>query len=130
MKRIFLPFLFLSSLFFCACSDEAESSEAASADSMSVDTAVTHQPEKNASINFYVSAAGTIYADNKIIALDSVGTMLDQLKHEGGIVQYARANPQGPPAKEGLALMDQIAKRGLPVRFCTDSTFAQAAPMR
>lgn len=130
MKKTVFFSLFFCSIFFCACSDETENSEAASADSMSVDTAVTRQPEKTASLNFYVSAAGTIYADNKIVVLDSVGAMLDQLKHEGGIVQYARANPQGPPAKEGLALMDQIAKRGLPVRFCTDSTFAQAAPMR
>lgn len=128
MKKIITPLFLLLTCTFFSCEEAAETS--VSADSMSLDSLQGSQPQPTACINFYVNADGLIYANDSVTAQEKIPAMLDSLKRLGGIVQYSRANPQSEPHKNALVLMDQIASRSLAIRFCTDSTFRQAAPMR
>jgi hypothetical protein len=128
MKKIIPPLFLTLSLALFSCEETTENT--VSADSMSLDSLQGSQPQPTACINFYVNASGVIYANDSVTASEKIPAMLDSLKRLGGIVQYSRANPQSEPHKNALVLMDQIASRSLAIRFCTDSTFRQAAPVR
>jgi hypothetical protein len=74
-------------------------------------------------VRIYVDAAGTITVNGQIVRAADLPQALASLKPHPTEVCYSRANPQGEPRPESIAVMEAIVALRLPVGFYTDGTF-------
>jgi len=74
-------------------------------------------------VRIYVDAAGTITVNGQIVRAADLPQALASLKPHPTEVCYSRANPEGEPPAESMAVMEAIIALRLPVGFYTDGTF-------
>ena len=78
----------------------------------------------------YVDKTNQITANSKRVTLAELDTLLYSAQSKNAMVFYSRYNAQayeGPQAS--LKVLDLFVKYRLPLRFYTDSTFKDVAPM-
>jgi hypothetical protein len=70
-----------------------------------------------------VDAAGVITVNGEVVPAADLRVALASLKPQPTEICYSRANLQGEPPPEVMAVMKAIIAWGLPVGFYTDGTF-------
>lgn len=74
-------------------------------------------------IKVYVEQNGEITANGTSISLTDLDSSFSQLKTNGGILYYSRANINSDPPPQSMKVMNLIIKYNLPVKLYTDNTF-------
>ena len=74
-------------------------------------------------IKVYVEQNGEITANGTSISLTDLDSSFSQLKTNGGILYYSRANINSDPPPQSMKVMNLIIKYNLPVKLYTDKTF-------
>ena len=74
-------------------------------------------------IKVYVEQNGEITANGTSISLTDLDSSFSQLKTNGGILYYSRANINSDPPPQSMKVMNLIIKYKLPVKLYTDKTF-------
>ena len=74
-------------------------------------------------VRIYVDAAGAITVNGQVVLAANLRQSLASLKPQPTVVCYSRANAQGEPPPEAMAVMEAIIALRLPVGFYTDETF-------
>ena len=74
-------------------------------------------------IKVYVEQNGEITANGTSISLTDLDSSFSQLKNNGGILYYSRANINSDPPPQSMKVMNLIIKYNLPVKLYTDKTF-------
>jgi hypothetical protein len=74
-------------------------------------------------VRIYLDAKGAITVNGQIVRAADLPQALASLKPQPTEVCYSRANPQGEPPPDAMAVMEAIIALRLPVGFYTDATF-------
>lgn len=119
----------LSVFLFVGCSNDSKSnSEKLQNEQMgSIAESSSHD---STIVKVYVDKDGQIKANGKLVSIVELDALLHQVQPKAAIVYYSRYNAQayeGPQAS--LKVLDVVIKYRLPLRFYTDSTFSEPAPM-
>jgi hypothetical protein len=68
-------------------------------------------------LDVYVQQDGTILMNEKPATLDALHAELKTLAAHHGVVRYSRANPEGDPPPNAMAVIKAIADEHLPVQM-------------
>jgi hypothetical protein len=77
----------------------------------------------DSAVRIYVDGAGVITVNGQVASVAELPQTLSSLKPRPTEVCYSRANAQGEPPPEVMAVIQAIMALRVPVSFYTDKTF-------